>query len=190
MLRPYFWTDSKGCKAKACSAACHYKQQRHVGVAWQGTGRYRLEGIVDEGVDALGGATLRNGEQPVHAMHIQQHAMRLQVRGPRQRPQKGQQRGRPGPSALASRIRHLVGSGLERALQRLLPAGGKLPAQPPLVTCVSRAAASSQFCAELKFSIIVQALPCALTPSVHDELFLHSNIMRLPRGVEVVVNHL
>ena len=78
-------------------------------------------------------------------MHIQQHAVRLQVRGPRQRPQKGQQRRRPGPSALAICIRHLVGSGLERALQRLLPAGGKLPAQPPLVTYVPRAAALSEF---------------------------------------------
>ena len=64
-------------------------------------------------------------------MHVQQHAVRLQVLGPRQRPQQGQQRRRPRPGTLALRIGHLVGRGLQGALQGLLPAWGQLPEWMP-----------------------------------------------------------
>lgn len=109
------------------------------GTSRQLTGAHRPEGVVDEGVDALGAAALSNAEEAVHAVHVQQHAMRLQVRGPRQRPQQGQQRRRPWPGPLALAVGHLVGRSLQGALQGLLPAGRQLPeCMPPLSLILKR----------------------------------------------------
>ena len=88
---------------------------------------YRLKGVVDEGVDALGRAGLCKSEHAVHAVHIQEHAVRLQVGRPRKGLQETQQRRRPRPSALTLRLKHVLGCCFQRALQLMLPAVSELP---------------------------------------------------------------
>ena len=111
---------------------------RAMAPAGQLKGAHRPEGIIDEGINALGAAALSDAEEAVHAVHVQQHAVRLQVRGPRQRPQQGQQRRRPRPGALALAVGHLVGRSLQGALQGLLPAGRQLPAWMPPQSLISK----------------------------------------------------